>query len=181
MSGPSFKDVEVLEKFATKLCVPFFAVASVLQPPDGATIPHWLVAIMATIVKAPRDSPTAAVLIATAIWSLIWAVCCTLFLWFMWGIRILVIGYSWVEWLGPVLLPASGLIFISMGALALCKIPTLQTFAVHDPLPSLNVFWEVGLFTFGLWCIQLEDNSSESTLDPATADRKHNHRTKLGE
>jgi hypothetical protein len=51
-----------------------------------------------------------------------------------------------------------------MGGLALCKIPALQNFAVHDPLPSLNVFWEIGFFTFGLtWLQMIKDQGKWAT------------------
>lgn len=165
MPAFSVKDLEIVEKYATKLCVAFFALASVLQPPNRNTFPHWLIATLVRLAEilfpSQDSSQTLWVLITVALWSLLWALVCSAFLWILWGIRIAVIGYPLVEWLRPVLLPFVGLAFISMGALALCKIPTVQAFAIHDPLPSLNIFWEAGLFTYGLWCLQLSNDPAE--------------------
>jgi hypothetical protein len=51
------------------------------------------------------------------------------------------------------LIPLTACAFIAMGALALCKIPALQSAVLYDPVPSLNLSWELGFFTYGLWCL----------------------------
>lgn len=44
---------------------------------------------------------------------------------------------------------------ISIGALALCKLPEI---GVRDPLPSVNLFWELGCFAYGLWWLEIHEN-----------------------
>jgi hypothetical protein len=50
-------------------------------------------------------------------------------------------------------MPLAALAFISMGTLALCKSSALQSAVLYDPVPSLNLFWELGFVTYGLWCL----------------------------
>ena len=165
MAVPSLRDFETLEKFAAKLCVPLFAAASVLQPPLEHGLPDWLTSAVVLVFKwlfrVNGDVPPLSILIGAGLWGLIWAGICSAFLWFLWAAGLLVIGHTWAEWLRPVLLPTTGLFFMSMGTLAICKIPALHVLAVNDPVPSLNLLWELGLFTFGLWCMQLSNNTPD--------------------
>lgn len=161
MAAPSLKDLEVLEKFATKLCVPLFAVASVLQPPEAGLMPRWTVAslswLVTSVFPSHAGSLAIAVLATAALWGLFWAGCCILLLWVLLWIGLFLIDYSWLDWLRPLLLPGASIAFISMGTLALCKIPALQGFGIRDPVPQLQLFWELGFFTYGLWCGQVSE------------------------
>ncbi len=160
MASFSLKDLETLEKFATKLCIPLLAVASVLQPPGEHRLPLWLISTGEWIVLRGDHSLTISTLVMAVLWTAVWAAVCTFFFFLIWLARLAVNGHSWAEWLEPILLPFVGSAFLTMGALGLCKIPALHAFGVQDPLPSLNIFWEVGSLTSGLWCMQIAQQTT---------------------
>jgi hypothetical protein len=157
----SLKLDEALEKFATPLWIAFFTVAAVVQPPSDH-IPDWLIATVAWIVRhvlpLPLDpssaSPVLTVLITAGITG-VFAAAYGIFLFFFVLMLRALMTHAWINWLGTVLLLSIGIGFISMGALALCKVPLLHTMAIQDPLPSLNLFWEIGFFLYGVWWLQL--------------------------
>src|SRR4029077_6195080 len=136
------KDLEILERFAARLCVAFFSVASVLQCPFACSI-------------LPES-----VWGRAACWGVIWGAFCFLSIevgrespskLFLFEVGEFKVGKALADLLVRVLFPAFAFACFSIGALALCKIPSLQTV---DPLPSLNLFWELGFFMYGLWCFQ---------------------------
>ncbi len=157
----SLKLDEALEKFATPLWIAFFTVAAVVQPPSDQ-IPHWLISTVVWIVRhllpLPLDrsstSPVLPVLITAGITG-IFSAAYGIALFFFALILRAYMTPPWISWLGTVLLLSIGIGFVSMGALGLCKIPLLHTMAIQDPLPSLNLFWEIGFFLYGLWWLQL--------------------------
>ena len=157
----SLKLDEALEKFATPLWIAFFTVAAVVQPTSDR-VPDWLITTVAWIVRhmlpLPIDrsstSPVLTVLITAAITGVFSAAYGISLFFLVLMLRGLMTA-SWINWFGTLLLLSIGIAFISMGALALCKVPLLHSMAIQDPLPSLNVFWEIGFFLYGLWWLQL--------------------------
>jgi hypothetical protein len=64
----------------------------------------------------------------------------------------------WIEILANILLLALGFSFLSIGALALLKIHGL---GIRDPAPSLNLFWELAFFAYGIWWMQTRERLVE--------------------
>jgi hypothetical protein len=156
----SLKVDEALEKLAAPLWIAFFAVAAVVQPPSYH-IPDWLIATVAWIVRRlplPIDRSSTSPVLTVLITAGITGVFCAaygLFLFFLIMILRLYMTHPRIHWLGSILQLSIGIGFISMGALALCKIPLLHSMAVQDPLPSLTLFWEIGVLLYGIWWLQL--------------------------
>ncbi|MBZ0090859.1 MAG: hypothetical protein K8F27_01350 [Sulfuricellaceae bacterium] len=126
----SIKDIEVLEKFAGKLYVPLFAAACLIQPPFS--LPEWL---------------SGASVILSAVSLVAWVVIC---LFALWGFHD-VISYADAFWFRGLLFPVLGFVFVSFGALVLCK------FAGPDPFASLSPFWNLGALTYGLLLLQITE------------------------
>jgi hypothetical protein len=65
---------------------------------------------------------------------------------------------SLIEFVANILLLALGFSFLSIGALALLKIHGL---GIRDPVPSLNLFWELAFFAYGIWWMQTHERLVE--------------------
>jgi hypothetical protein len=159
----SLKPDEALEKFAAPLWIAFFTVAAIVQPAPWH-IPCWLIATFERIIRlvpSPIDRSSPSPVLTVLITAALTGVFCATYGWLLFYVVLMLrtsfmnASASWINWLGTALLLSFGIGFISMGSLALCKIPLLHSMAIQDPLPSLNLLWEIGLFIYGVWWLQL--------------------------
>jgi hypothetical protein len=152
MAFLSLKDLEVLEKYTAKLFVASFAITSVLQP----------------LFTLPPDKGPTSVLGKAAIGGILGAIAYVVPIEVIWRfLYTLVTSRSRVlrdlsEPLALLVLLGCGLACLGMGALALCKFSGLESVKVGDPLPSVNFFWELVLFAYGLRLLQTYERWTES-------------------
>jgi hypothetical protein len=144
----SLKDIAEIEKLSGTLCAPLFAVACLVQPPLGivAKVPPALISAVSWIL---HPGSSFRVLISLSILTLLFGVLCFAFIWCM--LFVLALMPLRLGWWKTLLLLWVGLSFLSFGALALFKIDG------YDPVPSLNVFWELGCASYGFTILRFFD------------------------
>jgi hypothetical protein len=150
---PSLKDFESLDKLSLRLMLPFFAVACLIQPPRHLwRLDVWPFTplIPYLYLQRPLFWHLASMLLLLFIYGLLSALtvifvtiiihtlgeCLEMFFRFP---KYLVMAY-YVMVATP---------FLSFGLLALAKLT-----GHDDPVPALNLFWELAFFSYGVFLMQ---------------------------
>lgn len=132
----SLQDFASIDRLAGKVCIPIFAIACMIQSPNQEV--HGYVEWIARFFPSPLDN--VAKLVS---WTVVCGLCVMLSILIC---REISANAHWTRWSAFLIV---GIVSLSIGCAAFLKIVD------HDPLASINVFWEIGFAAYGFMMLNI--------------------------